>query len=126
MRKRAGALIIQDKKLLLISEKNQDSYWTPGGGVEAGEDYHDALVRELQEELDARTASAKLFYSYVDTDADEEVHYFLVSLASAPNPPDKRTKLLAYSREDFEQGVIPISKRIYHLVYPELIAAELV
>jgi ADP-ribose pyrophosphatase YjhB (NUDIX family) len=126
MRKRAGALVIRDRKLLLISEKNQNFFWTPGGGLETGEDYKAALVRELKEELDAELASATLFFEFVDNDADEEVRYFLVTLTSDPTPTDSATKLLHYTKRDYERNEIPISKRIYALVYPQLIAKGLV
>ncbi len=41
-------VIIKDEKVLLV--KQWDGYGFPGGGVELGEDMHEALVREIQEE----------------------------------------------------------------------------
>jgi len=51
IRNRAGALIIRDKKLLLVTDKDEIFYWSPGGMVEGGEMFEDALSRELKEEL---------------------------------------------------------------------------
>lgn len=86
----------------------------------------DALARELKEELGTELQTAEHFLTYMDDSADEEVRYFLVTLASSPQPADSRTLLLHYSRNDFNQNTVPISKRIYGLVYPRLIEAELV
>lgn len=52
-RKRATAVILKDAQVLLIHRiRNGDKYHVfPGGGVEEGETYEDALIREIQEEL---------------------------------------------------------------------------
>jgi ADP-ribose pyrophosphatase YjhB (NUDIX family) len=47
----AAAIIIQDKELLLVKQKNRD-YWTPPGGlVDEGETPAAACVRETREEI---------------------------------------------------------------------------
>ena len=54
VRTRVSAIIIRDKKVLLLRGKSgyyKDFYFTPGGGIEADESDMDALVRELGEEL---------------------------------------------------------------------------
>ena len=50
---RAAALILREGKLLLVRQDRMgESYWLlPGGGVRFGESLHDAVVRELREEL---------------------------------------------------------------------------
>ena len=58
MRKRAGGLYLRDKSLFLICEGNKDRFWTPGGGLEEGEDFEDALASELREEVEAKLTSA--------------------------------------------------------------------
>ena len=47
------AIIIKDSKILLIHRfKNGEEYWVfPGGHIEAGESFDQALSREIQEEL---------------------------------------------------------------------------
>ena len=51
MIKVAAAIIIKDKKLLLVKQKNRD-YWTPPGGLaDKGETFEEACVRETKEEV---------------------------------------------------------------------------
>ncbi len=45
------AIILKDKQLLMTYSKKFDDYMTPGGGVEADEDFVVALKRELEEEV---------------------------------------------------------------------------
>ena len=53
-REAVRAVIIKEEKILLIySEKNGD-YKLPGGGVEEGETYEEALIREVEEEAGYR------------------------------------------------------------------------
>jgi len=49
---RVAAVIVKDGQVLLVRhEKDGQTYWLlPGGGVDAGETLHEALVREVREE----------------------------------------------------------------------------
>lgn len=44
-------LIVQDNKVLLIKEADDDWWALPGGGVDHGETVESTLVREVEEEL---------------------------------------------------------------------------
>ena len=125
MRKRAGALYIQDKKLFLISEGNQDFYWTPGGGLEQAESYEMALERELKEELDATLNSATLYLSIHDEVAEEDVNYYLVNITLPAHLPNG-TKAIWYAMSDYHANTIKISNRVYTKVFPKLKAEGLV
>jgi len=56
LRVRVAAVLVKDKKILLIShQKGGQIYWLlPGGGVDFGESLDQALKRELQEELNIK------------------------------------------------------------------------
>lgn len=125
MRKRAGALYIRDHELLLICEGGQGFYWTPGGGLEKSESFDEALKRELVEELDAKLLSAEPYISYEDIESDEHVNYYLVTM-ELPKVSPNDIKFCWYSRDDYETNEIPISKRVYSLVYPRLMNDKLV
>lgn len=58
----AGALIIQQRRLLLAHSRNKNCFYLPGGKVEEGEDPALALVRELSEELGLTIGIADLQY----------------------------------------------------------------
>lgn len=61
MRKTIGAVIIEDKKLLLVKKRN---YWIlPGGKLEEGETDLECLCREMEEELSGTKIDTQL-YSY--------------------------------------------------------------
>lgn len=46
-------LIVQDDKILLVKEADDDWWALPGGGIDHGETIESTLVREVEEELGA-------------------------------------------------------------------------
>lgn len=56
----ARVLVIKDKKVLLVREKDDDWWSFPGGGVDYGETLHEALIREVIEELGVPPKHIKL------------------------------------------------------------------
>jgi len=61
---RVGALIFYKNKLVTTKMKKdgEEYYVLPGGGVEDYETIHEALVRELKEELDIDITKSRLVY----------------------------------------------------------------
>jgi 8-oxo-dGTP diphosphatase len=80
----AAVLVRGDGQVLLAQRpagKAYAGYWEfPGGKVEAGESTHDALVRELREELGiaVRQAFPWLVQDFVYPHAQVELHFFRV------------------------------------------------
>jgi 8-oxo-dGTP pyrophosphatase MutT (NUDIX family) len=126
VRRRAGALVINDRRLLLLGERGEGFYWTPGGGLEDGEDLLAAIERELREELGTEPATAEPFLEVWDDIVDEQASYFLVTLSRPPAPPKNATRLVWYGRSDATRGSITVSKRVRVNVVPPLIAARLI
>lgn len=49
-RYRAGAIIVEDGKVLFVTSKSFDYYYTVGGGVHIGEKAEECVLREVYEE----------------------------------------------------------------------------
>ncbi len=81
MRKRATAIIIRNKKLLVIHRQKfeRDYYTLPGGGVEFDETFEEACIREVNEETGLDVISIRLAHKYYALEREEA--YFLVQVA---------------------------------------------
>lgn len=81
MRIRAGGILIQDDKILLmhrIKEKDgiiNEYYVIPGGGVESGETLDDTIIREIKEEIGIDVEVIDKDPRYVFQN-DESIHYY--------------------------------------------------
>ncbi len=53
---------LQNRKVLSTRSKGKDVYYIPGGKREPGESDHEALVREIEEELSVTLDAASLEY----------------------------------------------------------------
>lgn len=53
------AFVVRDKKILVCQTHGRDYFFLPGGHVEFSETLHDALSRELYEEMGARMRGAQ-------------------------------------------------------------------
>ena len=56
----AGGVVVADKLILLIREKHSNLWKLPGGYVNQGEDFGDAVQREIFEETGVRTKFEKI------------------------------------------------------------------
>src|SRR5690606_39450932 len=77
MRQRAGVIIIQDGRILLLHRYTHGRryYLVPGGGVEEGETVEEAAVREAREETGLDVTIARKLWA-VENHRQLE-HYFL-------------------------------------------------
>jgi len=75
MRVRAAGILQKDASLLLIKHhKEGKEYWLlPGGGISAGERIHEALKRELKEELNLDIEVNELQF-VVETISHDGIH----------------------------------------------------
>ena len=78
--------IVQDLEgRFLVTRRNLDKEWAagwwelPGGGVNAGEDSKDAIIREIKEEvgIDVSNAKGGHIYTYKNESPDEKNNYFV-------------------------------------------------
>lgn len=59
-------VVMRDRQLLLLYTARYDDYSLPGGRVDAGEDLHVALCRELEEETGARNVRVVAEFGRID------------------------------------------------------------
>lgn len=70
-----SGLIVDKTKILMIKLSYKDGYALPGGGVDPGESFEDALKRELREELGLSNGEIQyLASSYAHKEAYSTVH----------------------------------------------------
>ena len=108
--KNVVAAIIKKDNLYLIVQRNRNKYmglkWEfPGGKVEPNETFHEALSREIQEELNIninvyeKIAEEK----YKDDEIDIILHYYLCSEKSGTIRLNEHENIAWVEKEDFDK-----------------------
>ncbi len=119
---RVAAIIIHDKKILLVSGKGFLFYWTPGGKIESGESHETALVRELQEEIRVTVVSSQpyIIYKTVNeaTGKHQTVYSYLVHYEGEISPDNEITTYGWFSKEKLP----PITDGIKSHILPKLLS----
>ena len=104
------AAIIKKDNLYLIAQRNKNKYmgltWEfPGGKVESNETFHEALSREIREELNIninvyeKIAEEK----YKDDEIDIILHYYLCSEKSGTTRLNEHENIAWIEKKDFNQ-----------------------
>ncbi|WP_054957912.1 NUDIX domain-containing protein [Paenibacillus dakarensis] len=77
-RKRAFTAIIHDGKIVMIHvvDKKRDFWTLPGGGVEEGESYEEAAVREAKEEVNLEIKIIRLLFK---SESEHGIEYCYLS-----------------------------------------------
>lgn len=60
----AGLLMLKDRKLLLTYSRNKKAWYLPGGKIGCNETSKEALIREIEEELNVQLDPQLLTYCY--------------------------------------------------------------
>lgn len=72
------AMLLKQQEIVLVRHSYVPGWYLPGGGVEAGESFAEALAREIEEEAGARlTGAAQLFGLYRNGRVDRRDHVAL-------------------------------------------------
>ncbi len=120
-RERVAAVIIKDKKILLVTNDDANFYWTPGGGVEEGETHIEALSREILEELGASMVNYSHYLTYKTVNEvrgmEQEVHCYILDISGEIKPSSEIKNIGWFAREEIPKVAIGIRN---HLI-PQLI-----
>ena len=104
------AAIIKKDNSYLIAQRNKNKYmglkWEfPGGKVETNETFHEALSREIQEELNIQiNVHEKIAEEkYKDDQIDIILHYYLCSEKSGTIRLNEHENIAWVEKEDFDK-----------------------
>lgn len=126
---RAGALIIEGNRLLLVSGWGRKEFWTPGGKIEKSETEEDCLKRELEEELGIKLISYKFYKEYLRKSFYHDYmlrnRMYLVSVKGKPKPGSEIMQFHWLSKKEFEEQLLSIIPVIKEEVIPDLIKDKL-
>jgi ADP-ribose pyrophosphatase YjhB (NUDIX family) len=120
MRHTVRAVIIQDKKILLVTGHDADFYWTPGGGVEGSETIIETLRREIKEELGVNIKNYSPYYSY--TYEDQKVDNFIVAIDGEIEVSEEITGYTWYSSKSDKKP----SNGFINTLMPKLMSEDLI
>lgn len=75
LRPSSGVVVLDDKGRVLLIHRTDDGTWgLPGGGVESGETWSQAAVRECQEETGWRVRIIELFGVFSDPQTQAHIY----------------------------------------------------
>lgn len=122
---RVAAIIIQDKKLLMV-QGGFPELWTPWGKLEEEETEEECLRRELKEEIWVEITNLSFFkeYRWVSFYYPERLtiqKIYIVSITGKIKPNAEIHNFVRLSREDFEQNRFPLIRPDQEELIPDLI-----
>ena len=100
-----GIIIRQGELLMIYSPKNGD-YKFPGGGVDCGETYENALIREIQEECGATVVHIEgAFGKVVEYDNEIEHAYDVFKMTSRYYVCHVNSEFNGQNLDDYEEAL---------------------
>lgn len=122
--KKVGAVIVKDKKLLVLKKRGLGPLISPGGKPESGESPEQTLRRELRDELGVEVSSFSLMDTFqgpaVHEGMDIEMVTFFAEVAGEPKPQQEIEGMEWIDRNYKEKG-IELAGLLEHHIVPELI-----
>ena len=127
---RVGAIIINSNKILMATNCGSKHYYTVGGRVKLGESAHDAVLREVREEIKLPLTIDRLafihenFFTWESTPCHEIALFFLMK----PNPllNEAVFDMVKENYGNVSFHWLPINELDKHTVYPKFLRSELI
>ena len=130
--RKAAGIIVRDRKLLVVRTKGKTTFFAPGGKLEEGETYEQALVRELKEELmmELLDHNYELFGAFSAEAGDKpgimlHMTTFLIKDYEGPLQASSEIEELAWV-DAANSGAVPMGSIFRHEVLPRLITKNMV
>jgi 8-oxo-dGTP diphosphatase len=134
--RRASRLILLDRNgrvlLLRHTRKNGSTFWAPpGGGVERGETFEQAALREAEEELGLKGFPIKFLWErrtefiYVETPVHQHECYFLLQAEVQSLQAETRKTHLREGITEMRWWAISAIRSGTETIFPEEIASEI-
>ena len=127
--RKAGALIIEERRLLIVKPKDKPFFINPGGKYEREETPKQCLERELQEELGISLRRFEYYGEYglaraAHSTLPLHLELYLVWCEGVPRPASEIEQLAWMSREDYHAGTYIVAPS-FDVFVPDLLRDRL-
>lgn len=124
MIEKCAAIILNQRRLLVVRKHGSSVFISPGGKISEGENQFDCLRRELREELSVELVYGEPFGTYERPAADEgsmiRIHVWLVEVFGECTPSSEIEELRWITGSD----PLPVGSVFAECVIPELISGD--
>lgn len=100
---KVGAIVIHDRKMLVVREKGMDAFFIPGGKRDGSETDEQTLKREIMEETGASVLSFNFYKEFISAaQASTEklrVRSYFCTLDKEPKPSGEIEEILWVSKD---------------------------
>lgn len=126
-----GAIIIKDRKLLVVKERNLDLLISPGGKPEGNETPQETLRRELKEELNVEPMNIKRWGEFNSKTATKEnydwitMDTYFVEIDGEIKPCSEIEDFF-WIGKDYKQKNIKLAPLLKKHIVPKLIEMNLI
>lgn len=126
---KAGAVIIENRKILVARKEKTDIFVMPGGTQERDETFQETLKRELKEELNANLLSIKSFGVFTAEDLFKNGPYtsnvFYAEVSGELRPCTEMCEL-KWINSNYRKQNISIGSILERFVIPKLVKENLI
>lgn len=124
-----AAIILKDKKTLVVKKNLGDIFISPGGRVEGEETPEQTLRRELKEELDVNLISMKPFGIFRDKSTYEDAQLIMDTYFAEIEgelKPQAEIEKFEWVGKDYDKQNIKIASILHRFIFPKLIEEGLI
>lgn len=123
-----ASVIVEDGKLLVVKEFNENEYHTPGGTVKKNETPEETLKRELKEEIGVRLLSMSPFGKFDSKtfDGDDLLLETYFAEIQGKIKPCSEIEKFSWVGKDYKNNKIKLTIPLERYILPKLIEGNLI